>query len=180
MNTQNDAVNVLHTIRAPEKGRIVKPIIIVAIIMLIIGGLYYAYFDQSDAPAHYAIEQASSPKPLVRPAAQLGATQITPKTRQQQAQTNVRLESSINAMRARQTQRDTQIQAYLQSARVPERVPDLPVIAPLEVSQNALNPGQTQKQFDVNSKHTLPPSVMDKFTAETGLTQAEIEQAMNQ
>lgn len=180
MNTHSNAVNVLHTDHSSKTMRRVNPYTVaVPIIMLIVGASYYFY--QHAAPKKPDVEQISkqglSETIKVKTSAQ---TKISTKTRKQQTKKNTDLKNSLANMQASQLQRDTQIKAYLQAARAPERVPDLPVIAPLETPQTALNLQKIPDQYDMNRGQTLPKSVMDKFTTETGLTQAEIEQAMNQ
>lgn len=88
--------------------------------------------------------------------------------------------SNIAAMRVRQAQRDAQIQAYRQTVSLPMQLPDLPEIEPLQMPVNLNISGQTARDYYADEAYTLPQDVMTRFTSETGLSQIEVEQAMNQ
>ena len=82
-------------------------------------------------------------------------------------------------MKTRQVKRDVQIEILRQSISIPRRVPELPVIEHINIRQNINNRATIGAKLDDSAGYSLPQSVMETFTAETGLTQEEIDQAMN-
>ena len=168
--TNDNGIKTLETIR-PSRNESKGKFYLLAcfIVALSAVGIYFGYVNQSSAPEVIALEKPPEPK-----------IQATQQERIQQLKQTSKLKDDITAMQTRQKARDSQVQAYLQSARTPLRVPDLPEITPLEAPQSVVNRAQLLDQLDINAGYTLPKPVMEKFTTETGLTQAEIDKAMNQ
>ncbi len=140
-------------------------------------GAYYAWQSgQSDTqPVEKITQTTAEPEASPSPPAQLRPDSIPTAIEPQ----GTELANNIAAMRDRQRQRDAQIQALHQSARLPTRLPELPVIEPLQMPADLTTRTQLTDRFDAGDGYTLPQDVMSKFTNETGLSQAKIEQAMN-
>ena len=145
-----------------------------SIALLAAAGVYFAYMNQTKSLA-----STSSDIPPEQETTAIERKQIAPKVKAQQLDKGTELQEKITAMKKRQNQRDAQMKAYLQATPAPQSVPDLPTIEPVEMAPSTTGLARVPDKLDVNSGHTLPKEVMDKFTTETGLTQAEIEKAMN-
>ncbi len=144
-------------------------------VALILAAVVYLVYMNQPAP-HVSTSSDTSPE---QETTIVTKKQIEPEKKAQQLDKGTELQEKIIAMKKRQKQRDAQMQAYLQVTPAPQRVPDLPTIEPIEMAPSTTGLTRVPDQLDVNSGHTLPKEVMDKFTTETGLTQAEIEKAMN-
>ncbi len=135
--------------------------------ILLAGGAYFAYVHQPSKVAK------------TNPILDGEALSNHAENKQRHKQEITDLKDKIATMRVRQEKRDIQMQAYLESARAPQKVPDLPIITPLEVPSSSVNRTRIQAQLSADAGDSLPKPVMEKFTAETGLTQTEIDNAMN-
>ena len=145
-----------------------------SVALILAAAVYFVYMNQPRPQASTGSDTAPEQETTI-----VAKTQIEPEEKAQKLDKGAELQEKITAMKKRQKQRDAQMQAYLQATPAPQRVPDLPTIEPIEMAPSTTGLAQVPDQLDVNSGHILPKEVMDKFTTETGLTQAEIEKAMN-
>ncbi len=145
-----------------------------SITLLAAAGVYFVYNNQPNPQTNTKLDMPPDQETTI-----VTKTQIEPEEKAQQLNKAAELQEKITDMKKRQKQRNAQMQAYLQATPAPQRVPDLPTIEPIEMAPSITGLTRVPDQLDVNSGHTLPKEVMDKFTTETGLTQAEIEKAMN-
>jgi len=158
------------------KTRLASIAIFVAVALAAVGS-YYAYQANrfNDQPVNQAEISADIPKTTIT-APNIPQQEVIKPDQERTAEVS----QNITAMRIRQQQRDVQVEASRQLVRVPVSVPDLPVIQPLTAAPSLTQRNPSESRFKISQGHTLPPDVMNKFTQETGLSQAEIEQAMNQ